>query len=146
MSSRQKVNDKCVCGSGKKYKKCCKLKDNKENFKKSMEELQELNYNSILNNTYQNNIDKKLKECGNNFNKINNNLYEEEIGIHKYLPATSIVQSCTRDEFEEMFKHIKELHCKICGDTEKNSKILKIPTNIGYIILCDFCYKVQSNM
>lgn len=28
MSTKQKVNDKCLCGSGKKYKKCCINKPN----------------------------------------------------------------------------------------------------------------------
>lgn len=43
-------------------------------------------------------------------------------------------------------ENITEIHCKICGDTKDDGKILKIPTQIGDIYLCEFCYNVQEQM
>lgn len=44
-------------------------------------------------------------------------------------------------------KNITVHHCKICGDTENNDKIIKIPTEeMGDIYLCEFCYNVQIKM
>ena len=41
-------------------------------------------------------------------------------------------------------ENITEPHCKICGDTENDGKIIKIPTQICDIYLCEFCYDVQT--
>jgi hypothetical protein len=109
MNSKQKVNDKCLCGSSKKYKKCCK--------------------NKSVSNIIPTNI-------------TNN----ETIETYTYLPAQSHEQLIYRSMIEEKFKNIKEPHCKICGDTENDGKILKIPTQIGDIYLCQFCYDIQINM
>ena len=99
MNTKQKVNDKCLCGSGKKYKKCC-------------------------------------------INKPPSNI----IPTHTYLPPQTLSQSVARFQLENLMEHITEPHCKICGDTENDGKIIKIPTQIGYIYLCEFCYNVQIKM
>jgi hypothetical protein len=99
MNAKQKVNDKCLCGSGKKYKKCC-------------------------------------------INKPNSNV----IPIHTYLPPQTLTQSITRHTLDILMENITDPHCKICGDIENDCKILKIPTQIGNIYLCEFCYNVQSKM
>lgn len=98
MNTKQKVNDPCLCGSGKKYKKCC----NKQN-------------------------------------SVN-------VPIHTYLPPQTLSQSITRDTFEKLMENIKDPHCQICGDTEDDGQILKIPTQIGDKYFCKFCYHVQINM
>jgi hypothetical protein len=98
MSEKQRVNDKCRCGSGKKYKKCC------------------------LNKT------------------------QIELPPHTVLPPKSFEQMMVRQYLEKKMENIKEPHCKICGDTEKNGKIMKIPTQNNDIYLCEFCYNVQINM
>ncbi len=99
MNTKQKVNDKCFCGSGKKYKKCC-------------------------------------------INKPNYNV----IPTHTYLPPQTLTQSIIRHTLDELMENITDPHCKICGDTENDGKILKIPTQIGDIYLCEFCYNFQSKM
>jgi hypothetical protein len=99
MNTKQKVNDKCLCGSSKKYKKCC-------------------------------------------INKLNSNV----IPTHTYLPPQTLTQSITRNTLDKLMENITDPHCKICGDTENDGKILKIPTQIGDIYLCEFCYNVQSKM
>ena len=103
MNSKQKVNDKCLCGSGLKYKKCCKIKqDSKSNI--------------------------------------------EVLDTHKYIPPQTITQSVSRNILDKLMENIKEPHCKICGDTEKDGKILKVPTQVGDIYLCEFCYNIQKKM
>ena len=99
MNTNQKVNDKCLCGSGKKYKKYC-------------------------------------------INKPNSN----DVPTHIYLPPQTPTQSIIRYTLDKLMKNITDPHCKICGDTENDGKILKIPTQIGDIYLCEFCYNVQSKM
>jgi hypothetical protein len=103
MNSKQKVNDKCLCGSGLKYKKCCK--NNKDL------------YNDI-----------------------------KVLDTHKYIPPKTIIQSIARNTLDILMENIKEPHCKICGDTEKDGKIVKVPTQIGDIYFCEFCYNVQIKM
>jgi hypothetical protein len=95
MSLKQKVNDKCLCGSNKKYKKCCKI---------------------------------------------------DVLHKHNYLPPQSESQSIARFTSDILMKNIQEPHCKVCGDTEKDGKIFKIPTQTNDIYLCQFCYNVQKNM
>lgn len=99
MNTKQKVNDKCLCGSDKKYKKCC-------------------------------------------INKPPSNV----IPIHTYLPPQTLSQLITRITLDKLMKNITDPHCKICGDTENDGKIIKIPMQIGNIYLCEFCYNVQSKM
>ena len=103
MDTKQKVNDKCLCGTGLKYKKCCKNKHESKN-----------------------NI--------------------EVLDTHKYTHPKTMGQLLWRNISDKSMENIKEPHCKICGDTEKNSKIFKIPTQIGDIYLCEFCYNVQIKM
>lgn len=93
MNTKQKVNDKCLCGSGKKYKKCC-------------------------------------------INKL----------THTYLPPQTLSQSITRNTLDKLMEHITVPHCKICGDTEDDGKIIKLSTQIGDIYFCEFCYNIQINM
>ena len=102
MNTKQKVNDKCLCGSGKKHKKCC------------------------MNNSSTSNI--------------------ETLDTQIYLPPATLEQSIFRNKLEKLMENIKEPHCKICGDTQNDSKLLKIPTQIGDIYLCEFCYNVQMDM
>jgi len=98
MSKKQHVNEKCICGSGKKYKKCC----------------------------------------------LNKTLIE--LPPHNALQSASFTQYMVRNELEELMKNIKVPHCKICGDTEKDSKIMKIPIENNHMYLCEFCYNVQMKM
>ena len=95
MFAKQKVNDKCACGSGKKYKICC--------------------------------MHKVLHK-------------------HIYLPPKTMEQFAVRATLEVLMAGISVPHCKVCGDTEKESKIVKIPTQIGDIYLCEDCYRIQKNM
>lgn len=83
---------------------------------------------------------KKNKNCCRNKQPSN------EIQIHKYLPPRTTNQAICRHELEQLYKNINEPHCKICGDTEKESKIVSIPTQVGDLHLCEFCYRIQRNM
>jgi hypothetical protein len=98
MSKKQPVNDKCLCGSEKKYKKCC----------------------------------------------LNKTLIE--LPPHTDLPPISFEQMMVRNQLEKIMENIKEPHCKICGDTEKDGKIMKIPTQNNDMYLCEFCYNVQMKL
>lgn len=71
---------------------------------------------------------------------------KQDLSTHNYLPPQTLSQSITRNTLKELMKNIKEPHCEICGDTENESKILKIKTQLDNIYLCDFCYNVQINM
>lgn len=42
--------------------------------------------------------------------------------------------SITRHTLDELMENITDPHCKICGDTENDGKILKIPNTIQVII------------
>ena len=99
MNTKQKVNDKCLCGSGKKYKKCC-------------------------------------------INKQNSNV----IATHTYLPPQTLTQSITRNTLDKLMENVTGPHCKICGDTEHDGKLLRIPTQMGDMYFCEFCYDCQINM
>jgi hypothetical protein len=66
--------------------------------------------------------------------------------INKLLPPKTAEEASARILLEGLMQHIKADHCKVCGDTEKDGILLKIPTDKGDIFLCDFCYNVQSNM
>jgi hypothetical protein len=202
MNRKQKVNDKCLCGSGKKYKKCCINKIPSNDILKKIIDIEKEEIPLLIEGTLrnqQNIINAKMK-YGNIFNgKIvstkyfgnemeiptlvcseDNNLvlgkprypekftddeYKiklidryncgkysievtkiEDIPKHTYISPQTLRESITRNTLDELNKNIKELHCKICGDTEKEGKIMKIPTQIGDIYLCEFCYNIQINM
>ena len=98
MPRKRRSNNKCSCGSGKKYKKCCAVK-------------------KIIN-----------------------------LPQHTEISPTSLQQTIVREQLEKRMKNIKEPHCKICGDTKEDGKIMKIPTQNGVTYLCEFCYDVQINM
>jgi hypothetical protein len=89
MSKKIGVNESCPCGSGKKYKKCCRL---------------------------------------HTFIEVGPATYEQ-----KYW------QEMTR----HIFTDIKEPHCRICGDTKK---LMKLQTQNGESVFCDFCFSVQMSM
>ena len=107
MNTKQKVNDKCLCGSGKKYKSCCKNKP-------------------ILTEEKKSNV--------------------EVLPTHNYLHPQTLNQSMARVTLDLLNEKIQKHHCKICGDTEDDGKIFKIPTQVNDIYLCEFCYNVQINM
>jgi len=76
-----------------------------------------------------------------NYEKSNNK------ATHRYLPPKNISQKIARETIYNLTKNIKEDHCLICGDTEKDGKIVKVKTfNDGYKHFCEFCYNVQMNM
>jgi len=206
---RQRVNSKCLCGSGKKYKKCCN--GNVQNIQ-NIQNVQNLfnserhtapyliegtlrlqenlvtaksRYGSVFNgkiiNTKYFGDDEDIPTlvCSNDLslilgkpryaehfteeeyiiNVINNNhtgLLSIEISnipkkinvtnVHNYIPPKTPEQAAARAMLDAMMKNIKEDHCKVCGDTEKDGVLLKIPTNVGDIFLCEYCYSVQSKM
>jgi hypothetical protein len=99
-----KNNSKCLCGSNKKYNKCCKG-------------------NSII----------------------------ELLDVHTYVPPKTLLNIMTRTMFDDINQQITKPHCKICGDTEEDEILVKIPTmmptnEIKYIYYCEFCYNCQINM
>ena len=70
---------------------------------------------------------------------------------HKYVPPRNLQEAAARQAFHEMFKHIKEPHCIICGETETEAKkyngtILVIQTNVCQQTFCKFCYDCQQRM
>ena len=69
-----------------------------------------------------------------------------ELHPHIALPPQNLFQSIHRTLIAEHLKHIDEPHCLVCGDTEKQCKLLKIPTQNGEQILCQDCYNIQSQM
>lgn len=200
----QKVNDKCSCNSGKKYKKCCMNKPQSNVIPTYIENLEKQETPLLIEGTLrqQHNIINAKNKYGNSFKgKIintkyfgdNNNiptlvcsddtnlvlgkprypenfiddeykiklidrnncgLYSIEISKcdievlqkHNYLPPQTLTQSITRNTLNKLMENIKEPHCEICGDTENDCKIKKIPTQIGYIYLCEDCYDIQLNM
>lgn len=128
MSLKQKVNDKCLCGSGKKYKKCCINKQPISVVPKYITDV-EKEENSVL-------IEETLKHKP-NIEVLNN---------HTYLPPQTTDQLIFRNMLKPYHENIKEPHCEICGDTENDGKLFKIPTQISIIFMCEFCYNVQTQM
>ena len=59
----------------------------------------------------------------------------EVLHRHAYLPPQTLTQSITRHTLNKLMENITDPHCKICGDTENDDKILKIPTQIGDIYM-----------
>ena len=53
-----------------------------------------------------------------------------------YLPPKTMQQAAVRATLEVLMAGISVPHCKVCGDTEKESKNVKIPTQIGDIYIC----------
>jgi len=204
MSTKQKVNEKCLCGSGKKYKKCCINKPNSNVIPTHITNLEKQETPLLIEGTlrHQSNIINAKTKYGNIFNgkiiytkyfgdtnnvptlvcsedislvlgkprypekftddeykiklidRNNCGLYSVEVSkcdievlhTHTYLPPQTLTQSITRHTLDKLMENITDTHCKICGDTENDGKILKIPTQIGDIYLCEFCYNVQSKM
>jgi hypothetical protein len=116
----QKVNDKCACGSGNKYKKCCM------NRRPPLDKPIVVDYPKANTNGNANNM--------------------ESLHTHTYLPPKTNIQSIIRNELEKSMAAIKEPHCKVCGDTAKDGKLFEIPTQIGDIYLCEECYNIQMKM
>jgi hypothetical protein len=52
-------------------------------------------------------------------------------------------QEIARNVIDKLTANIKEPCCRICGDTEKDGKLVEIQ---GEFCLCEFCFNVQSNM
>jgi hypothetical protein len=200
MNIKQKVNDKCLCGSGKKYKKCCINKSSSNVITNLEKQETPLLIEGTL--RHQSNIINAKNKYGNIFNgkivytkyfgddndiptlvcsddvnlvlgkprypekftddeykiklmdRNNCGLYSIEVSKcdikvlprHTYLPPQTLSQSITRHTLDKLMENITDPHCKICGDTENDGKILKIPTQIGDIYFCEFCYNIQSKM
>ena len=203
MNTKQKVNDKCLCGSGKKYKKCC-INKSSHVIPTYITNLEKHETPLLIEGTlrHQDNIINAKTKYGNIFNgkivytkyfgddndiptlvcrddiklvlgkprypeKFTDNEYKiklidrnncglysievskcdiEVLHRHTYLPPQTLSHSITRNTLDKLMENISEPHCKICGDTENDSKILKMPTQIGDIYLCEDCYNIQSNM
>ena len=203
MNTKQKVNDKCLCGSGKKYKKCCKNKSSNV-IPTYITNLEKQETPLLIEGTlgHQDNIINAKTKYGNIFNgkivytkyfgddndiptlvcrddiklvlgkprypekftddeykiklidRNNCGLYSIEVSKcdievlhrHTYLPPQTLTQSITRHTLDKLMENITDPHCKICSDTENDGKILKIPTQIGDIYLCEDCYNIQSNL
>tara|TARA_R110000751_G_scaffold15016_3_gene48634 strand:- start:1384 stop:1626 length:243 start_codon:yes stop_codon:yes gene_type:complete len=52
-------------------------------------------------------------------------------------------QEIARNAIDKLTANIKEPCCRICGDTEKDGKLVEIQ---GEFCLCEFCFNVQINM
>ena len=65
---------------------------------------------------------------------------------HPYVPPQTATQSAVRTAAAELGKGILEPHCVICGDTNRDSKILRVPTQKGESDLCEDCYRIQIAM
>jgi len=85
------------------------------------------------------NSNKKYKKCCINKNTINT-------PTHNALPPSNFVEFETRNTLHELLKNKPNKHCKICGDTEDDGKIVEVPTQNGIYFFCEFCYNVQINM
>ena len=55
----------------------------------------------------------------------------------------TLEQAIWREMTKYMFANITEPHCHICGDT---TQLMKLHTQNGEQVLCEFCYIVQMNM
>lgn len=177
MSTKQKVNEKCLCGSGKKYKKCCIDKPNSNVFPTHITNLEKQETPLLIEGTlrHQSNIMNAKTKYGNIFNgkiiytkysgdtndvptlvcsrdislvlgkprypeKFTDNEYKIKVidrnnsGLYSIEVSKCITQSIARHTLDELMKNITEPHCKICGDTENDGKILKISNTIQVII------------
>lgn len=74
------------------------------------------------------------EQCGDTLNKLKNS--------NVYIGPDHDLKKQIRDEITKQWDHIKEPHCKICGDTERLCGLKR--THSG--ILCDDCIRIQHNM
>ena len=51
-----------------------------------------------------------------------------------------------RQSIRNITDKISVNHCVICGDTEKDGKLILVDTDRGQERLCEFCFMVQTNM
>jgi len=65
---------------------------------------------------------------------------------HQAIGPASSAQAAVRTQLAMLMTDIHEPHCQVCGDTEAQSTILKIPTQAADVHLCEFCYRVQMRM
>lgn len=66
---------------------------------------------------------------------------------HTFLPPKNIKEAFIRQTIINKNKNKKEIHCIICGDTEKDGKIVKVNSIDGsHKYFCQDCYDIQINM
>ena len=51
-----------------------------------------------------------------------------------------------RKSIHDITDKIKVNHCVICGDTEKDGKLILADTDRGQDRFCEFCYNAQQNL
>jgi hypothetical protein len=75
---------------------------------------------------------------------INKNIIDGQ--FQNVLPPENREQAIVRNQMDNILQNKPEIHCRICGDTEEDGKIIKIPNQTNKLLyLCEFCYKVQNN-
>ena len=62
---------------------------------------------------------------------------------HQNVEASTVDELLFRHACKQAYSHIKEPHCKICGDTIKHGGLNKISDGTH---LCDTCLCIQKNM
>ena len=100
------------------------------------------------------NKESKNKETKNKETKnkeINNpdDFLKEYYDYHNVSPEIDPLFHCRplmRQSIRNITDKISVNHCVICGDTEKDGKLILVDTDRGQERLCEFCFMVQTNM
>jgi hypothetical protein len=101
--------------------------------------------------------DKGMHVCGkcSNIHYCSVSCQKEDWSLHKQscgnkLPKSTLGVICTKDDnlieirqqYKLKYSHIKEPHCLVCGDTEKECKLVRTVAGI----FCEECEYIQLNV
>lgn len=71
---------------------------------------------------------------------------EKEIFEKFIIDEKFIIENATRKVIKNITDMIKDRHCLICGDTEKDGDLILADTQEGKQYFCEFCFNCQMNM
>ena len=90
---------------------------------------------------------KDKKRTKSTVEKFSEEKKQSEKQVYQLLPPQDEFQDIIRRCFGSMYAEtINQPHCRVCGETEEDSRLLHIQAINGKIVLCQDCYDIQMAM